>query len=106
IEPPPMSYSGQACQPWHAQSYYLPSLCRYGLVAPRMPGSESVHSAYTVQPPCGPPSPCATLFGPPPCGGCDQCATGQGPAPAPPVCDAPCIDRRAQLSQFSTSDFS
>lgn len=103
---PPMCSYAPPCEAWHVQSYYLPSLCRFGLVAPRMPGSESVHSAYTVQPPC-PPSPCANLFAPPPCAGCDQCAAGQGPPPpAPPIGEAPCIDRRAQLSPYSTNDFS
>ncbi len=82
VGPPPMCFGAPPCEAWHVQSYYLPSLGRYGLVAPRMPGSESVHSAYTVQPPCGPPSPCATLFAPPPCAGCDQCAAGQGPTAA------------------------
>ena len=47
------------------------------------------------------------LFAPPPCAGCDACAAGQGPAPpAPPVGEAPCIDPRAQLSPYSTNDFS
>ena len=58
-------------------------------------------------PPCGPPSPYASLFGPPPCAGCNECTSAQ-PANAPPESpgDQPCIDRRAQLSPYSTDDFS
>ena len=46
---------GDPCRP---QSYFLPSLCRYGLIAPRTPGVDSVHSAYD----CGPATvPCAAI---------------------------------------------
>ncbi len=109
------------CEGWHVQSYFMPSLCRYGLVEPYVPGIESVHSAYTMTPPCGPPSPCANLFCPPPYTGCNTCAIDQAPdasgREAKPsttptnvltesLSDQPCIDRRAQLSTYSTADFS
>ena len=98
---------GPPCDSWHVQSYFMPSLCRYGLVAPRTPGVESVHSAYSVAPPCGPPSPYASLFSPPPGAGCNGYASAP-PAVASLECpgDQPCIDRRAQLSPYSTEDFS
>ncbi len=107
------------CDAWHVQSYFMPSLCRYGLIAPRTPGVDSVHGAYTAAPPCGPPSPYASIFGPPPCTDCNQCESGssggwgraEGEPPvqmggrcAPP--QPPCIDGRAQLSPYSTGDFS
>ncbi|HEX3599938.1 MAG TPA: hypothetical protein VHU84_07330 [Lacipirellulaceae bacterium] len=100
-----------ACAPpreaWHVQSYFMPSLGRYGLVAPRTPGSESVHSAYTVAPPYGPPSPCANLFCPPPCAGsCEASSAAASNAPPGPVGQQPCIDGRSQLSTYSSGDFS
>jgi hypothetical protein len=105
------------CQLDHPQSYFLPSLCRYGLIAPRTPGVDSVHSAYDCNPstiPSGPPSPYADLFCPPPCAGCDPCESGGwGRAPGePPAANPetpghqPCIDPRAQLTTYSNGDFS
>ena len=82
------------------------SLGRYGLIAPRTPGLNSVHSAYDCGPSTVPPSPYANIFGPPPALGCDQCT----PQPAGSAPEAhghePCIDGRAQLSTYSTGDFS
>lgn len=130
---PPVA-TAPSCSTWRPHSSFMPSLGRYGLIAPRTPGVESVHSAYVVTPPCGPPSPYATLFQPPPCAECDPCgsndcrptsggwgrAAGEPPAApesgsqvapspsaGPTVMDPQtCIDPRAQLSQFSTGDFS
>ncbi len=119
--------SAPTCNPWRPHSSFLPSLGRYGLIAPRTPGVESVHSAYVVAPPCRPSAPCANLFQPPPCadggacgpGGCVSTPTGsattsvggnvaQTPPPcAPPGGDRPpCIDPRAQVSPYDPGDFS
>lgn len=97
---PPCS-CGPPCEAWRPQSYFMPSLGRYGLIAP--PTSNVGSNAA----PCGPPSPCASLFGPPPCAGCDECNSGE-PSTALPECpgNQPCIDHRAQLSTYSTGDFS
>ncbi|MFO0790363.1 MAG: hypothetical protein U0805_12990 [Pirellulales bacterium] len=141
---PPCATS-PGCGPWPMQSYFMPALGRFGLVAPRTPGVDSVHSAYVltppcVPPPCGPPSPCANLFAAPPIDASDcgqNCAlqpggwvgaAGEPPAAAsqttspPPSAkettltrmanppevarEQPCLDPRAQLSPYSTSDFS
>jgi hypothetical protein len=74
--PPPSEY-------WQPHSSFMPSLCRYGLIAPRTPGLNSVHSAYDCAPSTVPPSPCANLFGPPPCIGCESYTLPQ-PNGAPP----------------------
>jgi hypothetical protein len=91
------------CDNWQPHSSFLPSLCRYGLIAPRTPGVDSVHDAYRMTPPC-PPSPYADLFCPPPLAGeCDACAASP-PAPSPEP-HAPNHDCRAQLSPYSSADF-
>src|SRR3954470_14024123 len=70
------------------QSYFLPSLCRYGLVAP----APHEPTASTTCPATN--DDCTAIFAPPPCGG-------------PPVAPAPpCIDQRAQASPYSIQDFS
>ena len=116
------------CEAWHVQSYYIPSLGRFGLIAPRTPGAESVHSAYVLMapgrpspyanlftpPPANAPSPCTPIFAPPPCPAAgaskDDAPTAgtlsrtPGAAPGVPS-DPPCIDGRAQLSPYSSNDF-
>ena len=106
------TYPSTCDPPWqlaHSQSYFLPSLCRYGFISPRTPGVDSVHSAYDCNPstvPVCPPSPYADLFCPPPCEFCNACAQG-GPCQQPEAPGhEPCIDPRAQLTTYSTGDFS
>jgi hypothetical protein len=91
---------------WHAHSHFLPSLGRFGLIAPRTPGVDSIHSPYLVGPaPWGPPVHNESLFGPPPS------VPNNGSSAAAP-CDepfhdahAPCMDPRARLAPFNSNDF-
>jgi hypothetical protein len=90
-----------------AQSYFLPSICRYGLIAPRTPGVDSVHSPYMLGPtPWGPPVHDAALFAAPSCdpstansGGSEVMIHGEASG------HAPCVDQRAELAPYSSNDF-
>ncbi len=99
----------ESCYPGQAHSHFLPSLCRYGVVAPHAPGLESVHSPYLIGPaPWGPPVHDGALFAPPPC----EHERGWGPGEAvPPTCEpphdgAPCVDPRANVAPYDSGDFS
>jgi hypothetical protein len=90
---PPTAVVADIGQP---RSYFMPSLGRYGVVAPRTPGVDSVHSAFVIGPApwgaavAGPTS----LFEPPQCAGADIGAQ-----------ETPCFDPRSQLSTYSSGDF-
>ncbi|MEX2315725.1 MAG: hypothetical protein WD669_01145 [Pirellulales bacterium] len=93
---PSESWSPHPSEPWsppatgladieQPQSYFMPSLGRFGVVAPQMPGVESVHSPFVMGPaPWG-----AATFGP-----------SLFPAPS---CRGP---ECSQLTTYSSGDFS
>src|SRR3989304_4196669 len=76
------------CDPWRVQSHFMPGLGRHGIVAPRAPGVESVHSPFVAAGPRVPHGhlPSDTLFAPPPVVPDGNCDTGGAPhAPRPAV---------------------
>jgi hypothetical protein len=97
---PPLGSNATGCSPcdgWQPHSSFMRSLGRYGLVAPRPPIAASVPPVCTTNPAsCGKTGDVGFIFSPPPCGASND----------PPGNDAPCIDPRAELSPYSTCDFS
>jgi hypothetical protein len=91
---PPLQQSCESHDTMRVPSYFLPSLGRFGIVAPRTPGVDSVHSKYLIGPvPWGAGDNHASLFDPP-----GTHATGH--------CEQPtCTDWRAQVSTYSSGDF-
>jgi hypothetical protein len=106
VVPPSEEWSPYPSEPWspppaatpdtrYAQSTFMPSLGRHGLVAPQTPGVDSVHSPFLIGPaPWGPPIAETSLFGPPPCG---PAAMHGG--------EAACADPHTQPTPYSHSDF-
>lgn len=94
---------GPPCDGWQVQSHFQPMLCRFGVIAPRAPGVESVHSSFLAGGPImnhtPPPAVGYELFAPPPCGrestGCDE-ACGHAHS---------VIDPRAQHTTYNSEDF-
>jgi len=79
------------------QSHFLPSLCRYGVIAPPTPGVDSVHSRNLSGPvEWGSPVEAGSLFAPPQCAHCED----------EHVAESPCVDSRAQLAPYTSGDFS
>jgi hypothetical protein len=79
---------------WYVQSHFLPSLGRFGLVAPRAPGVDSVHSPFLAAPPWAAPPWDKPVFGP--------------PAYVGPQHDDHCLptDQHAHHGPYSSDDFS
>jgi hypothetical protein len=119
---PPAFVGYPSLEKWQVQSYFLPSLGRFGLIAPRTPGVDSVHSYYQNGPVAwGPTAQDHAIFAPPPCGsaptGSGAGVLGGGSA-TPPQSDSlwshagqpiehefPCTDPCAQPAPYSTTDF-
>jgi hypothetical protein len=94
---------GPPCNGWQVQSHFQPMLCRFGLIAPRAPGVESMHSSFLAGGPacgCGPrPAIGCELFAPPPCGA--EAATSDGSCNQLPTL----IDPRSGETSYHGEDF-
>jgi hypothetical protein len=87
---------------------FLPSLGRFGFVAPRTPGVDSVHSPELLGPtPWGPPVQHNSVFAPPPAAASSHAGAGEhhDSREFEAHGHAPCVDERAQLAPYSSHDF-
>ena len=75
---------GPPCDGWQVHSHFMPMLGRFGVVAPRTPGVDSVHSPFGATSPQWPPQPC-------------DAESYQGPGPV--------IDPRSRFTGYSSADF-